>query len=205
MTMVRLNADIRAKTIDALLKKKYAKDDLELETLRAKEEEAEKATRKLAYEAAFSAATRKMLADAADGFFPEEGQVTIRIQKGEGNYFDSRYDITDDQGDPRPVPYRNSRYVNSFAAVIDGDHPFAKAVEAHREAANEYNKKLGEVRQKKYADTRRVGVVMESVTTVKRLVEIWPEVKEFLPEMVSGEGGGVPAQIIADLNKEFGI
>lgn len=205
MSMVRLNAEIRFKTIENLLNKKYAKDDLELEALYDKQQEADKAVRKLAYEAAFSAATRKILNDAADGFFPKEEQVTIRIEKGDGNYFDSRYSIEDDEGNGRPVPFRNSRYMNNFAAVVDGKHPFAKAVDAHRDASTEYGTKANEVRNKKHADRRRIEVVLESVTTVKRLTEVWPEVQEFLPEMVSGEGGGVPTQIITDLNKEFGL
>jgi hypothetical protein len=43
------------------------------------------------------------------------------------------------------------------------------------------------------------------VTTIKRLLEIWPEVHEFLPELVAGEAGAVPAEMISDINKEFGI
>ena len=69
-----------------------------------------------------------------------------------------------------------------------------------KEAEVEYSNSNRELWEKKSAMKAKVFTVVDSVTTIKRLTEIWPEITEFLPEKVSGSGGGLPAYIISDLN-----
>ncbi len=201
-SMVRLTQGITAQIVKALLAKKYVQEDLKLEELNQATLAAEAAAEKLAYEAAFTKDQRKMLESAAAGMFPVANRVNMRIEHSPGNYYDCTYSI----GEEKPVPFRNSHFGGwQFAAVVDGTHPFARAVEAAKAARKEHDLFFGELRDKKRADERRIGTIINSVTTVKRLMEIWPEVKDYLPESVSGEGGGVPAHLISDINKEFGL
>lgn len=201
-TMVRLSAAIRDSIVDALLKSKFVKEDLELDGLKEKEEEAEREAERLAYDAAFSKKTQEFMNSAAEGMFPTAKKVMIRIEHSEGNYVDKEAYF----GEERRVPWRHSTYGSGgFAAVLPPDHPYVKAVENLKAINRERTAKRDELRERKHASRRKVLTVIESVTTVKRLTEVWPEVAEFLPESVSGRDGGVPATMIADLNAEFGL
>lgn len=201
-TMVRLNSSIRDYVIRALLNKKFVKQDLGEQKLAETEKSAAEVSAKLAYEAAFTKDTRKILTEAAPGMFPFASSARIRIENSPGNYYDKDFTF----GENKPVPFRNSYHGgNQFAAVIPGDHPLAKALKAWEEAKKELEIAQQQLREEKSATRRKLETVINSVTTVKRLVEVWPEVQEFLPEVVSGNDGGVPAVLIADLNKEFGL
>lgn len=202
MTMVRLNAEIRRTITETLLKRKYVKDDLAVDEATAKEAEALRTMNDLCYEAAFTKEQRKVLASAASGMFPEADVVNLRIERSPGNYYDGRFNFNGN----KPVPFRNSFYGGmSFAAVLDSAHPFVVAYDAYQVIITETTNLRTALREKRFADMRKLSTILDSVTTVKRLTEVWPEVIEFLPEMVSGLDGGVPAQMIADINKEFGL
>lgn len=201
-TMVRLNSSIRQQIVQSLLNKKYVKDELALDEMRKKTDEAKKDANKLAYEACFTAPVRKLLADAAPGFYPEQGYCQIRVETSATNYVDMRAEF----GEMKRIPFKNHHYGgNAFAAVIPNTHPYMKAVEAATAIENEWDKAWAELNSKMHADTIRITRVLESVTTVKRLTEVWPEVVDFLPEEVSGPAGGLPAEVIADLNRAFGL
>lgn len=203
MSMTRITAAIRDHIVSALLAKKYVEQDLELQRLQEAERAAEEAMEKLAYEAAFTAGQRKFLQEAPDGYFPKASNVKIRIANKDNadNYSDEYVEF----GEEKPVFFRNSHYVGMFAAVIDSDHPYVKAREAYRDADRQVNAMGQDLRQKRRADRVRIETIVNSVTTVKRLQEIWPEVIDYLPETVSGPEGSLPAEIIADLNKDFGL
>ncbi len=200
-TMVRISAAIRDETIRNIISHKFAKERLELETLQEKADLAQKEAEKLAYDTAFTKEQRDVLSKYnAAFFFPRKHHVLIRIEHGPGNYVDH----TAVFGEDLPVPFKF--YISGgVAAVIDKDHPYAKAVEAETAADRERDVFRTQLNEKEYALKRKVLTVMESVTTVKRLQEVWPEIIDFLPETVSGSGGQLPAHIIADLNKEIGI
>ena len=50
-----------------------------------------------------------------------------------------------------------------------------------------------------------VTSILNSVSTTKRLIEVWPEAKELLPDSVEKEITGLPALQIADVNKLIGL
>lgn len=202
MSMIRINQSIRQHVINALLKKKYVKEDLALEDLSKTYHEQQHQLEKLAYEAAFDAPMRKLLASSAKGLFPEEHSVNVRIEKGEAsNYYDTKINF----GATLPVPFRNSRWVNSFAAVLDENSPYVKAMAEVDKTEVALNEASAELQGKKRADSARIGTIIDSVTTVKRLQEIWPEVIDYLPETVSGPDGQLPVEMIADINASFGL
>ncbi|MFA2284800.1 Nmad5 family putative nucleotide modification protein, partial [Escherichia coli] len=46
---------------------------------------------------------------------------------------------------------------------------------------------------------------LNSVTTVKRLIEVWPESKELLPKEADKASTALPALRVEDLNKMIGL
>jgi len=95
---------------------------------------------------------------------------------------------------PVPVPYSAScTTLNSFTAE-QGDKPyqFAKEKEKLREQADEARSHL--------------MAVLQSVTTAKRLKEIWPEGEPFYARYLTDEPkGGLPAHRFETINQMLGI
>lgn len=52
---------------------------------------------------------------------------------------------------------------------------------------------------------KTVWAALNSVTTVKRLIEVWPESKELIPENVDSVKAALPALKVEDLNKMIGL
>ncbi|AUW07804.1 hypothetical protein MC52_025005 [Klebsiella michiganensis] len=50
-----------------------------------------------------------------------------------------------------------------------------------------------------------VWAALKSVTTLSRLVEVWPESKELIPENVDSAKVALPALKIEDLNRLIGL
>ncbi|EOX6590414.1 Nmad5 family putative nucleotide modification protein [Escherichia coli] len=50
-----------------------------------------------------------------------------------------------------------------------------------------------------------VWAALNSVTTVKRLIEVWPESKELLPKEADKASTALPALRVEDLNKMIGL
>lgn len=76
---------------------------------------------------------------------------------------------------------------------------FPKTSKAIKEAMEK------DLQERERALRAKVKAVIESVTTVGRLVEVWPEVQDFLPEVMAGPKGNLPATLISDLNAELGL
>lgn len=81
-------------------------------------------------------------------------------------------------------------------AVFDGSHPFAEEYEAILR-----DRKDLDARRKKAKNAARS--VLYSVSTVKQLVKVWPEVTEFVP--LDSKPAQLPALPIAELNGLLGL
>jgi hypothetical protein len=222
-TMVRIRANIRDEIVQNLMNRKFVNDNLEVDKLREDLEAKARKMRELAYKACFTEAQIKKMKDLPKGWLPlaTDGKIRIEDPKNPENYTEEQaswrtngdeyggYDEDDEdagKNGARPVPFKNTYHGGGYYMnVITTDHPYVKAKEAHAEAYRNLCAKESALREGKRAAERKVLTIIESVTTIKRLLEIWPEVHEFLPEMVSGEAGAVPAELISEINKEFGI
>ena len=208
-TMVRINAAIRDETIKNLLNKKFLEQDLAIEKKRKEFKAEEDKLRHMAYEAVFSKKLIEKMEAMPAGWMPDATGVTVRVMdpKDENNFTDevvSWRDDTQDNNGVRRIPFK-FYHSHAFAAVIPSDHPYIVEKRRIRSVEQDLQEEEKKLREEKRSARAKVERVISSVTTVKRLLEIWPAVQEFLPEMVSGDGGGVPALIIEDLNKEFGL
>lgn len=205
-TMVRLNAQIRDETIRNLLNFKFAKEKAELDKKEEEMEQAQRECKKLAYEACFSKSQREKMEALPAGWLPESKGCKIRIEDKDDpeNYNDVFAWFSETSEGRRRVPNK-LMMGDQFAAVIKSDHPYAVMLAKAKDLQADHDAMREDYHEKRSAARVKAMRVIDSVTTVKRLLEIWPQVQEFLPEMVSGQGGGVPAYLVEDLNKEFGL
>jgi Nucleotide modification associated domain 5 len=92
------------------------------------------------------------------------------------------------------IPY-NTRYER---LVIPAEHELVNQF-------NELEKLRGEIEEIKNTVSGTVGGLVHSVTTVKRLIEVWPESVELIPKNIDRPLSNLPAVKIQDLNSMIGI
>jgi hypothetical protein len=129
------------------------------------------------------------------------------------------------KGDLRkPVKTRNETYVNvagiSFSAYFNGHVEYNNREQVYRISPSnvtlladnqlvaefheihnqqvEYDNKLSNLKNS-------VAGVIEKITTVKKLLDVWPEAKELLPDNIEKQVVNLPAVQTADLNKMIGL
>ena len=97
------------------------------------------------------------------------------------------------------LPYP-AKFRGQCVKVYDATDPIAQE---HMELTRDLEDFQAEVRAAK----RAAKVAMESVTTVKKLIEVWPEVEEFAKDyLVNGERKAIlPAIPRAELNAKLGL
>jgi hypothetical protein len=102
-------------------------------------------------------------------------------------------------GQDYDVPFSGSRPIKrgSFLGVIEGSHRLA-------EEWTSTNSDVSALRASRKAAGAEIGAVLDSVTTLKRLQEVWPECSPF----VYGLGvvaSSLPAVQVENLNKALGL
>lgn len=82
--------------------------------------------------------------------------------------------------------------------LFAADHELSKRFE-------KLNKKESKIKKKETEIEANVQAALNSVTTIKRLIEIWPESKELIPTDISKASILLPALQVEDLNKLIGL
>ncbi len=82
--------------------------------------------------------------------------------------------------------------------LFSADHELSKRFE-------KLNKKESKIEKKKFEIENNIQATLNSVTTIKRLFEIWPESKELIPTNISKPLSTLPALQVEDLNKLIGL
>lgn len=82
--------------------------------------------------------------------------------------------------------------------LFSADHELSKRFE-------KLNKKESKIKKKESEIEANVQAALNSVTTIKRLIEIWPESKELIPTDISKSTSTLPALQVEDLNKLIGL
>lgn len=199
MATTRISASIRDTVIHNVLNAKFSTKAGELQLLQDARNKLRDELRQMAYETCYSKKERDLIASLPDGWLgtATAGQVMVN-----GRVTQVLFD------ELRPVPFNSS---SSFygskpvSAVLDDGHPYLLKMEELRVADEKLDQFSRSYNEERSSLKVRVRAILESVTTVNRLIEIWPEVVDFLPETVSDPITGVPAIMIADLNRDLGI
>lgn len=199
MASQRLNAMIRNAIIEAAVNRKFASEMAQLEQDQKDVIDLEKSLPEMAYKMAFSPDIRKKIKSIPEGWLLNSDLVMVNVEgKGMRPVF---------VGD-RPIP---NRYVyNGYGSaipivIVTADHEYfqAETLLAEKRAALDTTRK--EIKDKTRALEKKVSGVVNSVTTTKRLLEVWPEVQELLPKGSMVNGDMLPAIVLDDLNKELGL
>ena len=97
------------------------------------------------------------------------------------------------------VPFSGPRPVRmgSFLGVVEGSHRLA-------EEWTSANSDVRALRASRKAAHAEIGAVLDSVTTLKRLQEVWPECGPFVYGLVA-VAASLPAVQIDNLNKSLGL
>lgn len=200
MSTIRINAELRDGIITNAITQRFAADRLQIAEQDEKVRLLTKERDQAGYEAAFSEVDRKRLAAAPDGWFPKDTKVKVAVEET-----NEVIEITFAEAQRVPYEVHNNRHGTHIASIIKPDHPYMAARNAVRDAKAIKEAMDKDLQERERALRAKVKAVIESVTTVGRLIEVWPEVQDFLPEVMAGPKGNLPATLISDLNAELGL
>lgn len=113
---------------------------------------------------------------------PAFGGQRIRLRYGKDSKDEDIYLLTPDDN----------------KCLFSADHELSKRFE-------KLNKKESKIKKKESEIEANVQATLNSVTTIKRLIEIWPESKELIPTDISKASILLPALQVEDLNKLIGL
>lgn len=196
----RITAELRDGVIANALSQRFAAEGLEIAQQEEKVRQLTVERDKLGYEAAFSDIDRQRLKAAPDGWFPMSTCVKVAVEET-----NEVMEITFATEQRVPFEVHDRRHGTYVASIISPSNPYIAARNAVRDAKAILEAMQKDLTEAKRAMRARVKAVVESVSSVARLVEVWPESQELLPEVHAGSGGGLPAQLIADLNADLGL
>lgn len=200
MSTIRINAELRDGIVQNALAQRFASVKLQIAEQEEKVRLLTKERDQAGYEAAFTEIDRKRLSNAPDGWFPKATAVKVAVE-------DTNEVLEIKFAEAQRVPYEvyDSRHGTHIASIIKPDHPYMAARNAVRDAKAILEAMKTELTEQERGLRAKVKAVVESVTTVARLVEVWPEVSDLLPEVHAGPRGTLPATLISDLNAEIGL
>lgn len=93
---------------------------------------------------------------------------------------------------------REDKRICPSGAVFAGDHPLVCRFHELLNRETELGKRRSDLKT-------QVRAVLNSCTTVKKLLDVWPEVKELLPQQLEEARAQLPAVQTADLNAALGL
>ena len=177
---VRLNDVIRAQILEAVLQHAFGEREKKLAAERL-------AMGDYAYKDVYDAKLRRQMAAMPAGFLPENDDLGIQF---EGIGF-TRLPLAE----PRRIA---DSHRCGAAKVYDSDHQLTLRYRDRSEARDAVGAERREARI-------RAKTVLGSVTTVKKLIEVWPEVRQFAEPWLVESPSRALALPIQDLNRALGL
>lgn len=141
------------------------------------------------YKDVYSAAVRRKMDDMPKGFLLEDDDLKVQF---EGNSFTHIH-----FGERRRIA-QSHKY--NAAKVYDSKHPLT-------ERYREWKKRESALKNEKRTTKSNARAVLDSVSTLKKLIEVWPEVEQFVEDFKPSATGKaqLPALPLKDLNRSLGL
>lgn len=179
---VKLTNGIRESVLHQLLKHRFEKEEQELKA-------AQEQLALDAYDMLLPEALRKQLEALPEGFVPTNTEV--RVKFGDTRYY-SHLNF------PKGVSKRVRSADNSKTFLLEPDHPiYIRHFELEaRESALKEAKDLAR---------SQANAALNSVTTVAKLVSVWPEVAPFVQKYIDAPKPTLPALPIPSLNQMLNL
>lgn len=181
MKVIRLTRDNRKLIVDRLMKRAF--DD---ETAKLREDEV--AFGKKVYADVYSPAVLKKMRALPEGYLLEVSTILVSFggQVGQVTF-----------GEDRRVA---AQHAERYKPVIS-----YSAQDPMSDDYRDFEARENGLKDRKAGAYRMAMAVLESVSTVKQLVEVWPEVAEVLGELGEEKSSVALAVPLADLNRQFGF
>lgn len=184
MASVKLNKDMRQQILDLVLGDTYTKRKQE----HAKQE---KQFGKDVIDFFITDDIKTKVAELPKNWFQAPYYIAVRFG-GEYESFNFK-----EYGFKEYIPLPN--YLSNTTQTLAGNHPLS---EKRDELRNLEKDILSEER----ADTNRINAILNSVSSSKQLVEVWPELETIVNKVCHGSPKmkiGLPAIVVDDINTKF--
>ena len=141
------------------------------------------------YKDVYSAAVRRKMDDMPKGFLPEDDDLKVQF---EGNGFTHIH-----FGERRRIA---ASHEHNAAKVYDSEHPLT-------ERYRDWKERESQLKNEKQTTKSNARAVLNSVSTLKKLIEVWPEVEQFVEDFKPSATGKaqLPALPLKDLNRFLGL
>ena len=158
------------------------------------------------YNDVYPKSIRTRMANLPAGWLPEDSKINAKFGESGGTYLYlpfnghpfnelGRYQNGQHQAEMRRI---QSRHVHGCAKIYPDGHQLSIRVRALKAKTNDL---LQEVRR---AD-REIQAALNSVSTIKRLIETWPEVEPFTKQFSKKSTPNLPAIPTGKLNQMLGL
>lgn len=178
---MKLSNDIRGTILDRALKHGFEKN-------RELLKRAEKAFGEMAYNDIYSKKVRDLMQALPTGYLPETSNLLCRFGSTEGRLSFEK---------EKRVPAKHDRY-SAVAKIFPGDHKLTQQYLDLSKQQKELNAQYKETRE-------QIKAILYSVTTLKRLQEVWPECEPFIKDMLITKKPALPAVPVKEVNKSLGL
>jgi hypothetical protein len=172
---LKLTQSLRDHIQGAILTNRFSSDEKALEKRQGD-------LARIIYEDVFDQKTRKKMASLPEGWLSTEDYVRVEIA---GQVKSLRL--------PKPCRFPFNKRSNVLR-VYDARHPIASEYQQYRNDRDDLQKSRTGLAAK-------LSAVLGSATTVKKLVELWPEAEPFVPK--EPVKASLPAINFSDLNKSL--
>lgn len=173
--------------------------------------DAQKAFAAEVYQACFTEKEHKLMASLPKGWLVMDDDIKVQIAHevqtvhysgtGGNSYLPSELSLAGaERKDARfPIPY-NKYNGSPVVAVFDADHPLRAKADELRNSRQDLIRAIQEA-------TTATKKVLESVGSIKKLIEVWPEVEAFAkPYLTEGERRAILPMIPRDkINAMLGL
>lgn len=176
MSSIRLTNEMRSRIAKAVLEHRFGPEEKEIELDRKK-------LGSLVYDTLYDKFTQGLMAELPEGWLP--------TQCADHVYFAGQW-VSVEFGEPRRFLYEEFNTSPKFGA----DDPVSKLFESIESRKYKLREARGEA-------SAKVNGLLSEATTVKKLLEIWPEVEPFIPPATAPVH--LPAVPRAEVNALLGL
>ena len=186
---VRLTNDIRASIVKKAITHRFRKPVVELLGIQA-------ALADEVYNEIYGPLTQKRMAELPEGWLGVRSGFTVVFGGAHEQIdFDGDYNLnaslraTVPQNRPRPEPRRFFSVHNSHHTpirVYEARHPLSEKYQTNEAKRSDLMKQVAEAE-------KALKAALESVTTVGRLLAVWPELKPFCTDLLAAKVPNLPA------------
>lgn len=185
MASVKLNAEMRTNILNEIIGDRYEVRRKEL-ALR------EKAFGKKVVDFFITDEIKAKIAELPKNWFPAPYYLAVRFAGEYENFYFKDYGFQEHIAVPRCL---------DCVQNLPGNHPLSEERDELKNAEKDIN-------SEETADRNRIKAILQSVSSSKQLIEVWPELETIVNKHCHGTPKmkiGLPAIVVDDINNKFNL